>query len=167
MSHSAARARALESGLTSGARKVLDAVPIVEQWTPAQIQAHVARAGSAIERRVVDGCLMQIVDAGLAKMPRPGYYQRVPARAEPPIDNTKAPNNETYVCSVAGTLEVANSGLDSFARLAQRLREASQAMASLATEIEELGLETEARIEKAGAATGALRQLRDMLAKVE
>lgn len=76
------RMRAIESGLDSATRKVLDALPLQEPWSLQQIHKELARKQTPMERRFMDGSVFRIVEHGLAREVRPGHYLRVAPKPE-------------------------------------------------------------------------------------
>lgn len=65
------------TGQSGIAQKVFQFVPIGEDWTPIQIAAALHQAtGSRIDAHTLRGCLMTMVDAGLARVTASGTFQR-------------------------------------------------------------------------------------------
>lgn len=77
------RMKAIEESLNGTARKVLAVLPLREAWTAQQVAQEIARTRAPMERRFIDGCIRLIVEHGLAREVRPGYFQRTPPKPEP------------------------------------------------------------------------------------
>ena len=72
-----ARADALLKGQSAQARKVFDAVPILEAWGTQQIKRELDRTGKGnVDIRVVCGCLNDLEAAGLVCQPARDMYRR-------------------------------------------------------------------------------------------
>ena len=77
----ATRLKHVEKELSGIARKVLDAVPISDQWQAHTIANEIKRAtGSAPEIKIVNGCLESLKSSGLVREPSRGKFIRVCAK---------------------------------------------------------------------------------------
>lgn len=171
----AAKLTRLEGGLTTVARKVLDAVPIQEPWEKQTIVMELRRTGVATSVDIIEGCLRSLKDRGLVKEPRSGFFVRPkfrPAAAAndddlddagaptpPPTTTTKAPPvRTTLTVSPPATTEPANT-LTRLADLASSLRKTADEVDAIAIDVEE----RIAVIEKDGE---KLRQLQALLKSI-
>ncbi|WP_155947209.1 hypothetical protein [Pseudacidovorax intermedius] len=145
----------IESGLNTMASKVLDAVPIQQAWSKAQIASELHRTGCGASRDVVDGCLGTLKDRGAIKEPKPGHFQRVAAR---PITTAA---NEAMTPATIHPIEpaAAPSSDDTLSRLANL----GALLRRAADECDALGLEVEERVKDAGKDGAKLRQLQAIL----
>ena len=69
--------RAKEQGLNGQAKKVYDVLQIQTSMTVQEVMQTMHGKGLSPEHRVVQGCLGELVDQGLARSPVQGRYQRV------------------------------------------------------------------------------------------
>lgn len=152
-------ARATET-LTGVAKRVLDAVPISEPWTAAAICTELGRHGSRVDFNIVLGCLKTHQQAGLVKEPMTQYFQRVAPTMPAPKPAPAAAN----VVPLPMTEKLTERDpLESLGAMAQRLREAGRALVMWAEDLEQLGIEYESRVERAGHDGEKLRQLQAIL----
>lgn len=71
------RLAAVERGLNGMERKVLECVPMQEQWTAKAIQQELHRLGKPLEIQQLAGCLRSLRDVGLIKLSPTGEYTRI------------------------------------------------------------------------------------------
>ena len=162
----AAKLQRKEEGLTSIARKVLDAVPIQEVWNKDQIGAEVRRRGTCTDRKVIDGCLGGLVDSGLVKERPVGHFTRAVARA-PAVTTEKTiqmPKKEiampaTNVRPIAAAQTESATPSDMLTRLANL----GALLRRAADEVDAVALEVEDRVKSAGEDGEKLRQLQSTL----
>lgn len=66
---------------------VYDAVPVTEAWTRAMVAGELDRGGHTASMKAIEGCLYSLVDDGLVKEPKKGYFirQRVSVPVERPV----------------------------------------------------------------------------------
>jgi len=153
-------ARAAET-LTGVAKRVLDATPISEPWTVAQICSEMGRSGSHVSFNIVLGCLNTHKQAGLVKEPMTQYFQRVAVTVPEPKAKPAAPAaNVVPLMSAEKITE--REPLESIGAMAQRLREAGRALIMWAEDLEQVGIEYETRIEKAGQDSPEIAKLRQL-----
>ena len=159
-------ARAAES-LSGVAKRVLDAVPISEPWTATQICSELGRHGSRVDFNIVLGCLNTHKQAGLVKEPMTQYFQRVAITVPAP---KPAPAAANVVPLMSAEKITEREPLESIGAMAQRLREAGRALIMWAEDLEQVGIEYETRIEKAGQDSpeiAKLRQLQSILSSLK
>lgn len=173
-------------GVTSIAQRVLEAVPIQEPWSKAQIVAELKRTGSSAGVDVVHGCLNNLRGKGLITEPESGKFIRTQVRkkqsaAEQPQD-VKEPMTalvpqskpealtEAVKTKIRGRLAVRGGPMDALANIADSLALVTEQMAALAkdayelaTEMQDAVLEAEIDREKAVADLEKLRQLQALL----
>lgn len=173
----AAKLTRLEGGLTTVARKVLDAVPIQEPWEKQTIVMELRRTGVATSVDIIEGCLRSLKDRGLVKEPRNGSFVRPQLRIAaaanedelddagdqtppPTTTTTKATPVRTTTLTVSppATTERANT-LTRLADLASSLRKTADEVDAIAIDVEE----RIAVIEKDGE---KLRQLQALLKSI-
>lgn len=150
------RYEAVTRELTPTARKVFDCVPAQEAWTPFRIGTELKRQGVPKDRRVVEGCLVALVQDGLiTRDPIKDTYQRIEPRApalslvqpqEEPKVNTKKPSH-----------------MDRMSALAERARGMAVDLKKLADDIEAAAVLIDEEIADAGRDTTKLRQLQTLL----
>jgi hypothetical protein len=153
-----ARLLEAERNLTGIARKVFQHVPAAEAWRPQEIHAEMARMGSNIERRVLDGCLNSLKDSGLLREPEPGRFIRneLKPRAEaPPAQPAELPAPESR-----------RDALDELADCAAKVRELGYALKAQADCIERVALRVAEDTQRIAADGQKLQQLRDLLKSV-
>lgn len=166
----AAKLARLESGLNAMAKKVLEAIPIQEPWSKDQITLEMRRTGSGCAQNVIEGCLATIVDKGLAKEPRRGFFIRVTAKtvdADEPIDASAdgLPANQEIMPALRRVdppqpVAPEDTGkpdtLGRLANLAVLLRRA-------ADELEAIAMDVEERVAEVGRDGEKLRRLQMLL----
>lgn len=155
-----ARYEELERAQNGVARKVLDIVPQQEAWTAQQIHSESARLGRHLERRVLDGCLIKLVEAGLVREPQPGRFQRVTPR--PTLVRTEAHEAPPVVDSPAPP-----GPMERRAALAAELRQLSADAEALATRVDDVAVEVEEEMQKLREEGGNLRKLKDLLKSLD
>jgi hypothetical protein len=69
--------RAKEQGLNGQARKVYDALQIQTSMTVREVMQGMYLKGFKPDHSIVQGCLAELVEQGLARSPLQGRYQRV------------------------------------------------------------------------------------------
>lgn len=157
-------------GLSSQAKKVYDAVPIVESWSPAQLVAELRRRNSSMsEVRVIMGCLNTLKEGGLVIEPEKGFFRREAIRPKmEPIDQEadffKTINETTMKEPMSPTPKLlppllpasAINPIDRLSLLASRLRD-------LASDMDTAALDLAEQAEKNDAETAKMRQLQALL----
>lgn len=138
----------LTQGLNGVARKVLEAVPIQEAWTAAQINTELHRVGARMDHHTLEGCLERLRRTKLVSEPAPGAFTRVPVR----ISDRPDPDELDEEDIVANP----TTPFDKLAQLTQQMRD-------LAKALEDVALEIQAEIEREQNKTAKLRQLQAAL----
>lgn len=149
-------------GISAIARKVYDATPIAEAWTPSQIKNALATSTrSSTDLHTVRGCLRALVDVGLASQKTSGHYQRVPVRQPTHIalEDLTMPAATPNNAAPAAT----RSSMEVFADLANQAKTMSKQLQHLAQQIEEAALQAEAERESQAARFSKLEQLSSLL----
>jgi hypothetical protein len=166
------RLRQAEAALSGIARRVLEAVPIAEAWTVAQICSELGRTGSPVDMAKAMGCLRTAVGQGLVKEPHMLTFQRVhiPEIEQPPIPPAPLrvvhPQPELTMSKPAPVIPAtlpADEPLARIGALAARLREQGRQLIKQAEDIEAVGLEFEARIDAAKQGSAKVMALRELL----
>ena len=160
------RYEALVASQSAIARKVLSVVPIQEHWSARQIYAELHRQTQAtIDRRILDGCMRALVDAGLVhESPRDSYIREMPKEEQPkmrlvkdePITTTEPTMSMPNPAPTPIKTTVLADPLERLANVAKRLR-------GMTDEIEELALEVGHRMESVDADAKKAAQLKALL----
>lgn len=140
----------LARGLNGVARKVLEAVPIQESWTAAQINTELHRVGARMDHSTLEGCLERLRRIKLVSEPSPGMFTRVQVRVSTRPDPDDEFDEEDTVTNLTTT------PFDKLAQLTQQMRD-------LAKALEDVALEIQAEIEREQNKTAKLRQLQAAL----
>lgn len=144
---------------TAVCKKVYDAVPKVDAWTPAQIVGELARLGRRSDTHLVTGCLATLVDAGLVYEPRRGQFLREPIR-EIVLTPKEAMTKEAPPVPAAA---VHQGPLDKLGALSTRAGQLAELLRTLATDIADAAVEMQAQIEANVADLAKLKQLQALL----
>ncbi len=169
-----ARLAALQQGLSSVAKKVLDATPIEEAWSVTQIMQEMHRAiGTHHERRVVAGALASMVQQGIVRELLPGRFQRVTAKAviDKPVlvavraSKTAQPGEQAKVSQPSTEASGRGSGpvVDQIAQIAAQLRNASKQFSLLAEDLDAIAIEAQDRMEVAEKSLAKMREFKALL----
>lgn len=150
------RMRQAMEGVTSIAQRVLEAVPIQEPWSKAQIVAELKRTGSSASVEVVHGCLNNLRGKGLISEPESGKFIRVQARKKQPAAEQPQDVKETMTAPAPEPKVETDTALDRLAKLSGEL-------IKRAAEIEEIALDVAQQIERVQADSEKLRQLQALL----
>ena len=176
------RFTSLYNSQTGTAKKVYDAVPMLDSWDAMDVLRELTRQGSTNHKiEVIGGCLGQLASVGLLKQTG-ARYRRVPIEA--PIEPVEHLIHEAIVESVAH-LQPAKAEnmkpkslptgteqniLDIFTTLAQRTQvlankayTLNEELGKLQNDIETAGLDVAARLDKNSADLAQLAQLRALL----
>ena len=138
-----ARLLAIEKGLTGIARKVLEAVPIADTWSVTQLLSELRRAGHTSDHKLVSGCLSSLVDTGLVREPVRGSFKRVNIAPKPAQPSLKA-----VPSSDAAATPATPDPMDRAISLAAQVRALASSAIKIATELDDLALEVEGRIQQ-------------------
>lgn len=173
-----ARLEAIERGLGGIQKKVLDATPIMDSWTVAEVAREVTRVtGATMQLNVVEGVLRQLVEKNVVKALPYGKFRRVSGRPKLVAANGSAHDHvedeaqeEAAVTPQAPTQEpvtqTADDPLALMSSTARGARDLAAKMTALADEIERAALMYEARIEQANKDGEKLRQLQALLRSI-
>lgn len=163
-----AKINAIENSVSGIARKVLEAIPISEEWTAAQIAWEVKRNGGSGDQRIIGGCINSLIQSGVVREPTRGNFIRVGQK--PKLATVPPQEKEEKGCSaVLPVVEVKATQADPMKKIieiAASMRESAANASRLAVEIEEVALDMESRIEKIHADTNKLRQLQELLKSI-
>lgn len=163
-----ARMKQTIDGLSAQARRVYDATPASEAWTPGQICGELARMGLAHDAKVVLGCLMSLVHSGVVREVKAGMFSRVSAKPVvvkvPPLE--KEPNMRAPDAKPAAVPESASDTLTKIASIGSQIRGAAEDLIALANGLDDVAIEVEERISKIDADTATLRQLQALLKNI-
>lgn len=134
----------IHRGFSAQAKKVYDALPISEPWSPSQIMQELHRKNSGMnDARVILGCINTMVDAGVVVESPKSKFQRVEVKSKAIKEPMKVAKQDT-------------SAIDRLSVIAQKLRELAQDMESAALDLAE-------QVEKNEADTTKMRQLQALL----
>ena len=160
---SPARQQALLHGLKQNAVQVYEGVPIGEAWPRKKIQSELHRTTNRNwETNRLDGCLRALLEAGLIKEPRPGYWQRLPVKAAKPKADPKATPPKFQLVEKAPMANDKNPGEQLLAlseKLNQVGRDAASAIAAIADEMVEIA----ATLDEGDERTAKLETLAELL----
>lgn len=134
------RLKVLRNGVTGIAKKILDCVPIMGTASPKEIMTELHRMGTRTDPKIVDGCLMSLLDTGVIRQPQTNRFQQVTSKEKEPMSNT----------ATATTGKPADATHDRLAFLASSLR-------SIANEMDDIALSLQS---DDGAEKEELKQLR-------
>ena len=149
----AARLKQVENGLSGIARKVLEAVPIADQWPAHTIANEIKRAtGSAPEIKIVNGCLESLKSSGLVREPTRGKWIRVSMKDHADADEMPAP---------VKVVELRKQQPEQTAR--EMLSQVAIAMMDLAAKVEDVASEIDKAEKRNEEKTAKLRQLQELL----
>ena len=150
------RVETVLQGCTVLARKVFDAVPIAESWTPSQIRAEMLRQGhSAANIGAGLGCLGALEDSGLVSEQK-GLWVRCKVREKSlKLIESPPPKEDVPVAS--------STALENLSRIAQRLADTAKELQALGAELEVEALRVSADLESKDEASVKLDQLRVIL----
>lgn len=149
----AAKMKRVEDGLSGIARKVLEAVPIADQWQAHTIANEIKRAtGSAPEIKIVNGCLESLRSSGLVREPTRGKWIRVSTKEHADADDEPAP---------VKVVELRKQQPEQTAR--EMLSQVAIAMMDLAAKVEDVANEIDKAEKRNEEKTAKLRQLQELL----
>lgn len=170
--------------LTNDARKVYDAVPILQEWSATTILGELQRGGSRWRIEIVMGCLRDLCERGLVRRtarstPGSATFQRIHSNADlaaasadqaAESDDLGEVQMRALAASAEEQREASSTPLGKMELLAQRLHGAANTLIGLqkelrliADDIERIALENEERVAAAGGDGEKLRQLKALL----
>lgn len=150
------RMQSVIEGLTGTARKVYDAVPMLEGWDTSQILAEMRRAGNGFDMARFHGCLKSLIESGLI-VQSAGKYRRV---------KTKKPEEKPATTATrirSETMPKPEDPMDELAGIAAELRGRAAALNELADRIESAALNVASSIESAKTGEKKLNELAGLL----
>lgn len=145
------------ANLSSSARKVLDSIPLAEDWTRQQVNAELRRKGINMELARVEGCIESLIESGLVQAAG-GLLRQIRPEEAP----AKSPARQK-VEAKAVPAERKRDPLAELAEIAADLRAKGSAMIEMADQIEYVALDVTAQIQTAGEAGQKLAQLQSLL----
>lgn len=161
----------VENNLSGIARKVLDAVPLQESWSTAEVIAEMRRQGQNPDFRIVAGCLSSLCEQRLVREPTQGKFTRV--QSKPVLKAVKEVKAETPAAVASeARINPETTGaakpdtLGKLAALSTGLRTLSDALANAAKQIDDVAIEVEERIQSIEADGQQLQQLRTLLKSI-
>ncbi|CAB4134781.1 hypothetical protein UFOVP274_61 [uncultured Caudovirales phage] len=165
-----AKFNSIYQGLTSVSRKVYNAVPIGESWTPAWIASEIGRTGTAPEMKIIQGCLTSLKDNGLISETPLGKFSRKAVKMTPVIkpEEIKVFKHKPAVTVIKAepveeeTVEI-ESNIDKLASLAKRTIEVSNMLKILAADIENAALAIEEQNQARDKENAKIQQLVQLL----
>lgn len=152
-----ARMKSLEEGLTGISRKIFEATPIAEAWTPHQISAEfIRRTGSHPDMKTLRGCLDSLCESGLVKESHGQLFQRVVIREK--LATIKLVKDEPTILNKETNIKTGNEDdvLGFMSHIGHKMR-------AMADEIDEAALKVQERLSKKDKHSAALAQLKEML----
>ncbi len=133
----------IHCNLSEQAKKVYDCIPIQESWSPVQIMQELHRKKlSTYDYHLVMGCIHLMVEAGIIKEPKKGFFVRENVETKNTVGKQTKP-------TVVGPI-------DRLSEFAQRLRQ-------LALDMESAAIDLAGQIEINDAETAKMRQLKELL----
>lgn len=152
----------LEKMQTGIARKVLQAVPISEEWNAREIGRELGRLGHNPNFRILEGCLNTLVESGLVTEKTKGMFRRVAAKEKEVQDMIQNEITPRVLAAVPEPKREEIELLDPLEQLfavAKRLRTA-------ADEIEAEAMRMQEKMEQVTKDQESLNQLRTLLKKL-
>lgn len=159
------RFKSVLNGLSGVARKVFDSVPISEEWSQPQISMEMQRKhGAAPERRVMTGCLNNLVEAGIVVEPRPGQFRKIAVSREMAPAKSLADKYEKKGVEEMA-VEKKNSETEGLGPL-DRIYKLTDQLKDLADQIQIELLNAEKEVSDAEVSAKKLKQLQELLKSV-
>jgi hypothetical protein len=165
------RYQSIYQGLSAIARKVYDAIPAQETWSMAQIQAELQRTGgTARDKRILEGCVNSLKEAGIIKEPVRGFFIR--EHVSPPTSKTveTKPIKETTLglpnTTPLPSTQPKGKPLDKLAGIANRANMLAASLRDLASDIETAALELEEEVAASLKASEKLQALSSILKNI-
>lgn len=157
-----ARFNALYNGMTSVAKKVYEAVPLVESWNHTRVNAELVRLGVNIDHHVLRGCLETLRTAGLVNEVARGEFRREAIR-EPKRNNEKEPAPMKTPATAAKPAPASATPFDKLGNLAAALTQLAAQLEDLASDLTDAAIDIQAQLETNDADLGKLKQLQTLL----
>lgn len=164
MKHS--KFKSIYNGLSSVAKKVYEAIPIQDAWDLKAIIAEMKRIFPSMgDQNVIKGCVNTLVQSGLVEEPKNGHFKR--AVVDPEESSRPDPNLDKYFVAQkeappwenlpdATPLEKINGLQKIAARISQDVKQLSDAIETVAIEVEDQFSQRDAESQK-------LKQLQALL----
>lgn len=141
-----------EQSLSGIQKRVLAAVPIQETWTRQEVFQEMARQGSPIDPKLIDGCLHDLVETGLVRQPIIGRFQRIPYKHDEPKVHPIRPETSDLPPAIPPTASAVLAGdedpLTRIARFTANIRASLEGIDEAALALAEQVQEAKARSEK-------------------
>ena len=161
-------------GLSTVAKKVYEAVPINDGWTPREIQLELSRTGAGVTRdiHVFKGCIESLVRSGIVSESRDGKLRRVKVAKpdvdeRPPIESFQRQIQETPMAKQdTKPLTIVPKKLTPIERLAglsARCSKLMEELRALASDIETAAIEIDEQTAAAEEGAKKLAQLQALL----
>lgn len=163
MSH--ARFLQIHSGQTSVAKKVYEAVPILEAWSVGQVNAALQRSGVVIAFRDVAGCLNTLKNSGLINEPKTGEFIREGVR-QPKTPKVKEPEMKPEApraVITTGQHPITTNPIDKLENLAQRIMQVSQMVKGIADDLSDAAIDIQHQFEGKEEDLKKFKQLQELL----
>jgi hypothetical protein len=165
------RFNSIFNGLSSVAKKVLEAVPIEEKWTAKQINSELARTGRHINFAITEGCLNTLVESGLVKEPTKGAFSKICIKTREPAppsttEEIKVPSIASYTENPAQPAKKFASPIERLGVLAQRVTNIMGMLKELAGDIENAAIEIEEQNAANADEINKVRQLKQLLNQI-
>lgn len=152
------RMQSIIDGLTGTARKVYDAIPLLDGWDTTQVTAELRRMGHVYDLQRIQGCLRSLIESGLI-VESGGKYRRVKTKAPEDKPTTTKIRSE----DVPNPTTTNHDPIDELAGIAADLRRRAAALNEMADKIDSAALNVAASIESAKAGESKLKQLAGLL----
>lgn len=167
---SRSRYEAARREMTSAARKVYDATPMLELWTAQQILAELKRIGVQMPISAVTGCLDGLIHSGVVQEPIRRHFRRADIKepaaktAESTFDEPQAntmSKPDLKLAPVKATEK--KSPLDILGELSNRAKVQADMLIKLSKDMEDAAIEIQQQIESVEGESGKLKQLQALL----
>jgi hypothetical protein len=166
-----ARFESSVKGLTGIAKKVFEATPIDEAWTPSRIISHIGTTtGSRPDQKIVTGCLDSLMRTGLVCERPKGLFQRIKVKERTGEEMPKAddifkviePGKEKRQ-ELSVVRHPKQTAFDVLCTLAERLKGVGAEIGKIAAEIEVATLEMAQGSQEKDEELEKLKQLKSLL----
>ena len=161
---------------TTVAKKIYEAVPIIEPWSIGQICAEVARLELIAKptMSIVQGCLNSLKENKLVRETSSQHFIRTPVTSEKPEKkvnpmlttlNLVSPRQTLQLPKAEGT-EMNKNPLDLLGNLSDEAKTLSKKMMELSSKIDEVAVEIDELLNNQSEDKENLQQLRELLKKI-
>lgn len=153
----------MESGLNTMAKKVLDAVPIQEQWPKEKIVAELRRTGCNAGINIIEGCLDSLRGSGLIAEPDRGQFVRKAAKPKITHQELKIVPSISHSSGTEPTPAVTPAvKADPFSRIAAMAGN----LRTMAADLEAVACDVEEMLQTVHKDTEKMRQLQALLKSI-